>query len=54
METLPQLFRQEGHEGVYHGQAALERRVQGVESRPFALAAAMLDDGLRVLDECVA
>ena len=49
-EPLPELFGEEGHEGVDHGEAAFEGGVEGVFCRVLFLGGAVGDDGFRVFD----
>ena len=53
-ETLPELFGEEGHEGMNHGEAAFEGGVESVPCRPLFLRGAVGNDGFGVLNVGVA
>jgi hypothetical protein len=53
-ESLPEFLSQERHEGVDHGQTTLNGGVEGLLSTLLLLSGALIEDGLAVLDVCVA
>jgi hypothetical protein len=53
-QALPELFGQEGHEGVDHGQAALDGGVEGLLGALFLLFGTVVEDGLAVLNVGIA
>ncbi|GKT55061.1 LOW QUALITY PROTEIN: uncharacterized protein ColTof3_02400 [Colletotrichum tofieldiae] len=53
-QALPQLLREEGSEGVDHGQRTLKGGVKGLDGAGSLLRCAVLNDGLAVLDVDIA